>query len=173
MKKLKYAELIGIVFTIIVGCLLHFAFEWSGNNQFVALFSAVNESTWEHLKLLFFPYLIYAILEYIYIGKEYPNFVTAKCIGVICGLVLIPILFYAYTYILGTNYFILDISIFIIAVIVSYIVSYNILLNTDFKLNIICALILIFITIAFFIFTFNPPMCFIFLDPITNSYGII
>ena len=172
MKNLKYAELIGIVFTIVVGSLLHFAFEWSGRHQFIALFSAVNESTWEHMKLLFFPYMLYAILEYLCIGNGYSNFAAAKCIGVVCGLALIPILFYTYTTILGTNYFILDISIFIIAAIVSYIISYNILLNTTPKINGICILILILICTAFFSFTFNPPNCFLFLDPVSNFYGI-
>ena len=115
MKNIKYVELIGIVFTIIAGSLLHFTFEWSGNNQFVALFSAVNESTWEHLKLLFFPYVIYAIFEYFYIGHNYSNYITAKCIGVLSGLIFIPVVFYAYTYILGTNYLVLDISLFVLS----------------------------------------------------------
>ncbi|MDD2960017.1 MAG: DUF6512 family protein [Lachnospiraceae bacterium] len=168
MKNLKCAELIGIVFTIVLGFLLHFVYEWLGYNQFVALFSAVNESTWEHLKLLFFPYILYAILEYISIGNKYSNFVTAKCISVICGLVIIPVLFYAYTTIIGTNYFILDISIFIIAVIVSYIISYNILKNTTLKINSICILILVLICISFFQFTFDPPNYFLFLDPVSN-----
>ncbi|SHJ81142.1 DUF6512 family protein [Hespellia stercorisuis] len=169
MKNLKHAELIGIIFTIVVGSLLHFVFEWSGRNQFVGLFSAVNESTWEHMKLLFFPYMLYAILEYLYIGKDYSNFATAKCIGVICGLALIPVLFYAYTAILGTNYFILDISIFIIAVVVSYMVSYRILVNAALNMNGICILILVLICISFFRFTFNPPDFFLFLDPASNS----
>lgn len=165
MKNREYAEFIGIVFTIVIGCLLHFAFDWSDGNRFAALLSAVNESTWEHLKLLFFPYMFYAIFEYIYIGKDDSNFMTAKCIGVICGLVLIPILFYTYTYILGTNYLSLDILIFILSVIISYLVSHKILLNKTLKINGICVLILILITIAFFRFTFSSPDCFLFHDP--------
>lgn len=172
MKDIKYAELIGIIFTIIAGSFLHFAFAWSGANKFVALFSAVNESTWEHMKLLFFPYMLYAILEYISIGNDYSNFFTVKCVGVICGLALIPILFYAYTYILGTDYFILDLSVFILSVIASYLVSYHIMKSTSFQINGICVLILILITTAFFQFTFSPPKCFLFLDPVTNSYAM-
>lgn len=171
MENVRYVELLGIVFTIIVGSLLHFTFELSGDNSFVALFSAVNESTWEHLKLLFFPYMLYTIFEYFYFGNAYPNFITAKCIGVLCGLILIPIMFYAYTHILGTNYFVLDIAIFLLSVLVSYLVSCSILTRGYPQMNTLCALVLTAIAMAFFVFTFYPPKCFLFLDPVTNSYS--
>ena len=51
------------LFISVLGVLLHFTYEWSGDNPIVALFSAVNESTWEHLKLLFFPMLLLTIIE--------------------------------------------------------------------------------------------------------------
>lgn len=73
MKKnniLRFTIFSGI-FVMILGTLLHFTFEWSGNSTFVASFSAVNESTWEHLKLLFFPMLLTTILGYFLIGKNF------------------------------------------------------------------------------------------------------
>lgn len=172
MNKLKYVEIIGVVFTIILGTLLHFMYNWSGGNRVAALFSPVNESIWEHLKMLFFPYMLYAILEYVFIGKNYPNFITAKCIGVICGLILIPIVSTMYTSILGTNYLVLDILLFILSIIVSYAVSYHILMDQTINANYICSIILILITVVFFLFTIYPPQLSLFLDPTTNSYGI-
>ena len=50
-------NLFRFIFISVLGVLLHFTYEWSGNNPIVGLFSATNESTWEHLKLLFFPML--------------------------------------------------------------------------------------------------------------------
>jgi len=47
----------GFLFMSVIGTLLHFVYEWSGNNSIVRLFAPWNESTWEHMKLLFFPML--------------------------------------------------------------------------------------------------------------------
>ena len=49
---------IGFFFTVVFGVLLHFLYEWSYNSVWIAPFSGVNESTWEHMKLLFFPMFI-------------------------------------------------------------------------------------------------------------------
>jgi hypothetical protein len=57
-------ELVGMVFIILLGSMLHFTFEWSGNQPIVGVFSAVNESVWEHLKIAFWPALLYLIFEY-------------------------------------------------------------------------------------------------------------
>lgn len=46
-------NLFRFIFISVLGVLLHFTYEWAGDNAVVGLFSAVNESTWEHLKLLF------------------------------------------------------------------------------------------------------------------------
>lgn len=169
---MKRTTIIGILFTILFGSLLHFTYEWSGNNRIVALFSAVNESTWEHLKLLFFPYVLYTIIEYYYIGKNYSNFITAKVFGILAGLITIPVIFNTYTAILGSNYFILDILTFIIAVIISYAVSYFLFKKETIMFNKIALIMLIIIMVSFFVFTFMPPQLNIFLDPVTSTYGI-
>lgn len=171
MNPLKKSEIIGTLVTIIAGFILHFTYELSGENTFAALFSPVNESTWEHLKLLFFPYVIFTIVSYFYVGKTYANFATAKCIGVLAGLCFIPLFFYLYTLILGTNYLLLDIAAFMIAVIISYLISYKISVNGNPKMNLFCIVLLFFITMLFFVFTFYPPHTILFLDPTTNSYA--
>lgn len=170
--NLKKVEIIGIIFTLILGSLLHFTYGWSSDSSMVALFSAVNESTWEHMKLLFFPYLVYGIFEYIILKYEYENIITAKCLGVISGMVLIPLLFYSYKAVFQQDNFVADISIFVISVIVSYAISYTLIKNNTCSFERICFFILLSITLAFFIFTFNPPKHFIFLDPVTGEYGI-
>lgn len=66
-------NLFRFIFISVLGVLLHFTYEWSGDNVVVGLFSAVNESTWEHLKLLFFPFLLLTILEVLLRGNMLRN----------------------------------------------------------------------------------------------------
>ncbi len=61
MKRLKYFTMGGILFVLITGSLAHFLYDWSGNNLIIGLFSPVSESIWEHMKLIFFPMLIYSL----------------------------------------------------------------------------------------------------------------
>ncbi len=66
MKLAPRTNLIcGILFTSVLGSLLHFVYEWTGENPLAALFSPVNESVFEHCKLLFFPALLYTLFEII------------------------------------------------------------------------------------------------------------
>ena len=89
MKKIRNWQIIAILFTLVVGTLLHFTYEWSGENKIIGTFSAINESTWEHLKLIFFPMLIFSIFEGIKIYKETNNYIEAKAIGIIFGILFI------------------------------------------------------------------------------------
>ena len=118
-KLLKKWQIYSIIFSIILGTLLHFTFNLFTNNLFIASFSSVNESTWEHLKLVFFPMLIFSIIEYLflknYINKN--NYIFSKSIGIIFSIIFITIFFYTYTGILGFNISILNILSFIFAII--------------------------------------------------------
>lgn len=78
-------NLFRFIFISVLGVLLHFTYEWSGDNAVVGLFSAVNESTWEHLKLLFFPFLLLTILEVLLRGNMLPEqFLPARVLGILC-----------------------------------------------------------------------------------------
>lgn len=172
--KFKKSHLIGVFFTIIIGTLLHFLYQWSGENSLIAPFSAVNESTWEHLKLLVIPMLIFAIFEYLTYGKEFDNFIPIRFLSILLGMLVIITVFYTYTGIIGQNYLIADILTFVLGVLSAYLFSYQ-LLQTD-KFSSKAAIItgwfgLILIIICFVIFTFYPPHLSLFQDPITGNYG--
>ena len=175
-EKARTYSIWGIIFTTLIGTLLHFTYSLSGQSQTVALFSAVNESTWEHNKLIFFPFLVFTVIEYFTYGKNTKNFFAAKLIGSIAGMFTVASVFYTYSGILGTNYAIVNILIFILGVIVAYCVSYKIIENETLLSNpflqIISIAALIAICAAYFIFTFSPPEIGIFKDPVTGSYGI-
>jgi hypothetical protein len=168
-----FYELVGTIFIIILGSVLHFTFEWSGNQPIVGLFSAVNESVWEHLKLAFWPALLFALIEYPILKKVVNNFAFAKTIGVYLMVIIIPIIFYSYTAVTGKSIFVIDISSFIVAVVIGQLSSYKLLmyrkLPRNFKVSLIA---LVLLGLAFVLFTLYPPQLPIFKDPITGKYGL-
>ena len=165
-------QIFSTIFVIILGTILHFTYTWSKTNYLVGLFSAVNESTWEHLKLLFFPMLISTITEYSIFKNTFPNFLSSKTIGIITSMLFTVIFFYTYTGIIGTNYPFINILTFILSVIIGEYLAYILTINNFTFNKIFFISILIIITISFFIFTFNPPKINLFKDPLNGSYGI-
>jgi len=125
--SIKSWHIIGIFFTLILGTLLHFTYKWSGNNPAVGFFSPVNESTIEHLKMIFVPFFLFSILEYITYGKDISSFVLTKALSVSIGMIIIVVAFYLYTWIFGTNFIWMDIAIFVLGIVIAYFVSYRLL----------------------------------------------
>ena len=102
---------IGFGVTAAGGTLLHFLYDWLGGAAWIAPFSGINESTWEHMKLLFWPTFIFAIVQSFFF-RDRENFWCVKLRGILYGLVLIPILFYTYNGVVGKSPDWLNISIF-------------------------------------------------------------
>lgn len=125
--------LIGIVFTIILGCILHFVYEWSGNNSFVGLICPVNESTVEHLKLLYFPMLVWVVIGYYIFARKNRSYFPAAFVGLVCGLISIPVLFYSYINFTQNSILAVDIAIFVISVILAYVVFDYLFLNYNIQ----------------------------------------
>ena len=171
-NSIKKFQIFSAIFTMILGTLLHFTYEWSNCNLLVASFSAVNESTWEHLKLLFFPMLLTTILGYFYIGKNTLNYICAKTIGILSAICFTTIFFYTYTGIIGTNFSFLDIGSFFMAVILGEYIAYKILLSNFLCNKKIAIIVLSILLICFVLFTYITPQIGIFKDPVTNSFGI-
>lgn len=172
--NLRLYAILGIIFTIALGTLLHFLFEWSDNNRIVGFFSPINESTWEHIKMLAIPMLIFSGLEYIKLGSAYDNFIISKALGILCGMLSIIVLYYTYTGVIGDHYTPVDIIAYILSVIIAYAISCHILSRRYFRPRIfqpIGVLIIVAIIIAFMWFTFFPPKIALFVDPETQSYG--
>lgn len=165
-EKIRNYQIFSIIFTFILGTLLHFTYKWSGENSFVATFSAVNESTWEHLKLLFFPMLIATIISMVYFKNSIPNLLCAKTVGILISMAFTVIFFYTYTGILGRNIAIIDISSFFIATIIGELTSYLLIVN-EFKCNSkIAVIVLVVIFVLFVLFTYYPPNIGLFRSPV-------
>lgn len=171
-KSIFKFELISTILIMILGVILHFTYEWSNNNIIVGLFSPVNESIWEHLKLLYFPMILTTILGYFYDGKNHQNYICAKALGIIISMVFTVVAFYTYSGILGQIIDVLNIALFFVAVILA---QYIVLRQISFKKS--CnkkraMIVLILIGFLFIFFTFNPPNIGLFADPITGTFGI-
>lgn len=166
-------QLFGFAVTALCGTLLHFLFEWTNNAVWAAPFSGVNESTWEHMKLLFWPMFIFAAVQRFFFA-HYDNFWCVKLRGMLIGLSSIPVIFYTYNGVIGKSPDWINITIFFIAAALVYIYEAKELKNKDSYCGSPGAA---FITIAiiallFTIFTFNTPKLTIFKDPLTGRYGI-
>lgn len=186
LKLVKNLSIWGAVFVIVVGTLLHFCYDWSGNNFIVGIFAPVNESPWEHMKLAFTPIILFGFVDYYFlkINPKRPKgverifplcFAFVKEIGV--SIFFILAVFYTYTYFTGDSILAIDISSFIIGIILAKWFGYLILTgrfkNWEFKgLNTLSALLLVIITSFFIIATLDPPRINLFKDPIDGSYGI-
>jgi len=169
-------QFFAFLFIVFIGSMLHFVFEWSGESKIVAYFAAVNESTWEHLKLAFFPALFFSIIEYPFVKKFTKNYFLGKVIGFYIMPITIIILFYGYKIIFKSDSLLWDIFIFIIAVFLGEYVAYRFMTKKeDFERTYKVLSIILFsiILILFSIFTYFPLRNFLFKDPITNGYGII
>ena len=90
-RQIGLSQLLGLGFTSVFGTLLHYLYDWSGSALWLAPFSGVNESTWEHMKLLFWPMFIYAMIQWIFF-RDREDFWCVKLRGILCGLILIPVI---------------------------------------------------------------------------------
>ena len=170
---MKRWQIIGFVFTGILGVILHFLYDYTGS-VLVSLFSAVNESIFEHTKLLFFPMLVYAIIENRNIGLRYRNFMCVKLIGILLGVILTPVLYYTINGAFGMTPDWVNIGIFFIVDGLAYAFETWIMKNSCISCKNPGKVmwVLGLMVILYVVFTFIPPHIPFFQDPITGTYGI-
>lgn len=174
MRQLKRFTVAGILFVLITGTLSHFLYDWTENNVIAGLFTPVNESVWEHMKLLFFPMLLYSFTGAMRFRKKYPCILPSLCLGILTGTLAIPILFYSYMYIIGKDIFLLDIGIFILSVIAAFIIAFKFTLSCKIKpyaVLLYCITALLFLCLV--LFTYAPPNFKIFEEPAVHGIGVL
>ena len=165
---------VGIIFIAVIGTFLHFLYEMSNHNKLVALFAAVNESTWEHIKICMTPTILWSLYDgYVY-GMN-ANYLIGKALSLLIIILLIPMLFYAYTAFTKKAILVIDIICFYITIVCSMLVfNYFVNANALPFIYIYLSCILLFIEIFAYVFlTFNPLKNFIFEDPLTHKYGLL
>lgn len=166
-------ETVGGLVILLVGSFLHFAFELSDFSLLVAPFGAVNESTWEHLKLFYWPGVAMAVIQHAYLRHRVPNFWLAKGAAVAVTPIGVALAFYCYLGIVlpidGTGTLSGTIVTAIIGIALGQYASYRLLTSPPrpaWTRHLGIALILS-LGVAMVAFTFAPPHMFLF----ENFYG--
>ena len=166
-------QLMGFAVASLGGTLLHLLYEWLGEARWIAPFSGVNESTWEHMKLLFWPMLLFAVIQSFFF-RERGDFWCVKLRGTLLGLALIPLLFYTYNGVVGRSHDWLNIAIFFVSAAVAYLYETRLFRRATVECRSPRAALLTLAAIAmlFVVFTFKAPEIALFRDPLTGTYGI-
>ena len=157
----------GFLFVGILGVRFHFAYDFLGQKWFWGLVFPVNESIWEHLKLIFFPALLWWLIEWVFYETK-PCFFPLRMKALLCSLGSIPLLFYTYSGIIGQRFAAVDISIFFVADALYFWLVHRFSRNRKTTCEgetLIGLLIFLVLLFAFVAFTFFPPDLGIFWEP--------
>lgn len=173
LSNVSLWQFAGFALTALAGTLLHFLYDWTSGSILTAAFSSTNESTWEHMKLLFFPMFIFALVQSRFF-REHDNFWYVKLSGSVTGLLLIPILFYTYNGAFGKSPDWVNIAIFFISAAAAFLLEAWLFKKDKLRckgqryaFGIICL-----IGVLFVVYTFFTPRIPLFYDPLTGTYGI-
>ena len=166
-------QLWGFAVTSLGGTILHFLYDWLGKAAWIAPLSGVNESTWEHMKLLFWPMLLFAVVQS-FSFRDREDFWCVKLRGILLGITLIPVIFYTYNGVVGKSPDWFNIAIFFICAAIAYLYETRLFNAEKLRCRSSKAAIAALVTVAllFVIFTFLTPKIGIFKDPLTGTYGI-
>jgi hypothetical protein len=166
MKQLKHYTIAGALFVLILGTISHFLYQWLNQNFFIGLFTPVNESPWEHMKLVFFPMLFYSLFAGRRLHQNYPCIASALCAGILLATFCIPVIFFTYTGIIGHDIFILDLITFIVSVLLGFYAAYRLAVccKAEKYTGLLCCLVCIMV-VCFMWFSYHPANIGIFLTP--------
>ena len=166
--------LAGFALTTLGGTILHFLYDWTGESILIAPFSGVNESTWEHMKLLFWPLFLFALIQRLFF-REQENYWCVKLVEILLGLVLIPVLFYTYNGAFGQSADWNNIAIFYITALLVFLFEWWAFKNDRLQCKhpLLAFATICLIGVLFVVFTFAPPQIPLFQDPLPGTYGIV
>lgn len=168
-------SLLGFFCTAAAGTLLHFTYAWSGRAPWLAPFCPINESVWEHLKMLYWPLLFFTVLEF-FRKHRAPAFLWARACGLIIGLLLTVIFYYTYTGVIGRGFLAVDIALFFFSVLTAFGMSYILLTRypaPTLPENILWAAAALLVGLALLCYTWAPPRIHLFQDPKDGTYGVV
>lgn len=154
---------IGILVVCLLSIPLHFTYDWLGQSSIVGMFTPINESIWEHLKLVFWPLLFWWGTGFlIFRNRKQLSFVkwsTAGMVAIIISMTFIVGWYYTWVYGLGIESSIIDIGSLFIAVPVGQLVGIHLyrVLHPRLIYQLIAILFAIGLGAAFIYFTFVTP----------------
>ena len=161
MRKVK---IIGVFVIFLLSFASHFIYKWIPNALFSIIFP-VNESIWEHMKLLVTPVLIFSLIEYIIYNKKdisYNNFILSYSISMFVGIIIYLIIYLPIHYIFGHNSIFAIVLLFLVFIIIE-IISYYVMRYKDIKYGNIVGFCLIIMMYIIFLFNNNIIIIYLFL----------
>ena len=163
LDKIKLFTALGVILTLIIGTINHFVYEWTGNNTLIGIFTATNESIWEHIKLALFPmFIIYLVGGFLF-SKKVNNYFLAVFCALSVMILFIVFAFLGYTMIARKAIFPIDLSIFTLGIILGYLTAYRIFFMPKYKrLNNLSIFGILFIVAVFLTCTYHAPDFFLF-----------
>ncbi|NFO57274.1 hypothetical protein FDB39_10280 [Clostridium botulinum] len=171
----KLYFLLSIPFIVLLATLFHYTYKLSNNSLLVGIFTPINESIWEHLKLATYPTIIwYAMSNIIFknIILDWKKWFYTCTISMIIASIIIVVFYYTYTGALGIHSLVLDIFSLVLGVSIGQYIGFKAYANYDLSNNYLYSG-LFFITIFLFtLFTFVQPKIPLFIDSTTGKYGI-
>ena len=171
LKKLKTIAVLGI---FIISFISHFAYNLFPNIIFSFIFP-VNESIWEHMKIIYTSTLLYGIIDYILLKKyniKYNNFPFQLYFTALSAIPIYLIIYIPLYKLLGENMFV-SISLLLLVYILQQVISYNILKEKNIKtLNKLIVPVILLSYLGFIYLTYNPIHNYLFYDIQEEKYGI-
>lgn len=170
-KFMREWNLIGIVVLCLLSIPFHFLYGWLGENRIVGLFFPINESIWEHLKLVFFPITIWWLLGYLLFHRKenisFDKTLISATASSVLAMVIITSWYYVWESGIGISSAILHIGSIFIAVPIAQLVGIHVYRIIDAKpiYKVVAILFIIVFTVAFITFTLSPPDIPIFIEP--------
>ena len=155
-----------ILLLFILGTITHYLYEFTNKNCFVGLIAPINESVWEHLKLIVVPGILWWF-SYYYINKNKINknkWFMAALSSISISLILMPMIFYFYTEACGIQWIVIDILILLIVFTIGQLLALHVYRYSKGRNYIIPIIVLGLIIFIFMIFTVYPLKLPIFIE---------
>ena len=184
MKENVYSSVVkkwflfSIPFIFLLGALFHYIFEFSDKLIILAPFFPVNESINEHLKLTFYPILLWQLIGYLFLNNRikiiFKNWVISIAISIIISSFLTIFLYYSAVGAFNIHSTIADISFYFISIVLGQALGLHVYnkCNHNRKLFLLSIIIILYTFISFTAFTFIPPKLPLFMESSTGLYGI-
>ncbi len=173
--NLKNIKIISIISIFLLSILFHFLYDLIPNIITSILFP-VNESIWEHMKLIFTSTIIFSIIEYLLLNKyniKHNNYYLSLFFSAVLSFIFYLIIYIPIYNTYGENIFISIFLLFLVIVIFQIFSYYILNLKNNKYLNYLSIVLIILTFIIFIYFTYNPLKNYLFYDIITNNYGIL
>lgn len=172
--NLKKSRIISIIGIFILCFISHFLYSWIPSGL-TSIFFPVNESIWEHMKMIFTSIILYGIIDYIILNKfniKYNNYFLSLFITAFISIPIYLSIYLPIFYKIGENMFI-NIGLMLIVIIITQVIAYYILNSNDNKLlNYLSIVLIIICYIIFGYLTYHPIKSEIFFDTQDEKYGI-